>query len=69
MRVTLMAMLGKVRIPLQVDVGAGDAVVPPARHHQLSWLAGPSAGPRTCLSTRNINRRENRGDGTSRAGE
>ena len=29
MRVTLMAMLGKVRIPLQVDIGAGDAVVPP----------------------------------------
>ena len=29
MRVTLMAMLGKVRIPLQVDVGTGDAVVPP----------------------------------------
>lgn len=29
MRVTLMAMLGNVRIPLQVDVGAGDAVVPP----------------------------------------
>lgn len=30
MRVTLLAMLGNVRIPLQVDVGAGDAVVPPA---------------------------------------
>src|SRR5688500_10260898 len=29
MRVTLMAMLGRVRIPLQVDIGAGDAVVPP----------------------------------------
>jgi hypothetical protein len=29
MRVKLMAMLGSVRIPLQVDVGAGDAVVPP----------------------------------------
>jgi predicted nucleotidyltransferase component of viral defense system len=29
MRVTLMAMLGKVRIPLQVDIGTGDAVVPP----------------------------------------
>lgn len=29
MRITLMAMLGKVRIPVQVDVGAGDAVVPP----------------------------------------
>jgi predicted nucleotidyltransferase component of viral defense system len=28
MRVTLMASLGHVRIPLQVDVGAGDAVVP-----------------------------------------
>jgi predicted nucleotidyltransferase component of viral defense system len=27
--VKLMAMLGNVRIPLQVDVGAGDAVVPP----------------------------------------
>jgi hypothetical protein len=29
MRVKLMARLGNVRIPLQVDVGAGDAVVPP----------------------------------------
>jgi predicted nucleotidyltransferase component of viral defense system len=29
MRVKLLAMLGKVRIPLQVDIGAGDAVVPP----------------------------------------
>ncbi len=29
MRITLMAMLGKVRIPMQIDVGAGDAVVPP----------------------------------------
>ena len=29
MRVKLMAMLGHVRIPLQVDIGAGDAVVPP----------------------------------------
>jgi hypothetical protein len=28
MRVKLMAMLGNIRIPLQVDVGAGDAVVP-----------------------------------------
>jgi hypothetical protein len=31
MRVTLTALLGKVRIPLQVDIGAGDAVVPPAQ--------------------------------------
>jgi hypothetical protein len=30
MRVKLMAMLGNVRIPLQVDIGAGDAVVPAA---------------------------------------
>jgi predicted nucleotidyltransferase component of viral defense system len=29
MRVRVMAMLGNVRIPLQIDVGAGDAVVPP----------------------------------------
>jgi len=29
MRVTLLAMLGNVRIPLQVDIGTGDAVVPP----------------------------------------
>jgi hypothetical protein len=29
MRVKLLAMLGTVRIPLQVDIGAGDAVVPP----------------------------------------
>lgn len=30
MRVTLLAMLGHMRLPLQVDVGTGDAVVPPA---------------------------------------
>lgn len=29
MRIKIMARLGNVRIPLQVDVGAGDAVVPP----------------------------------------
>ena len=29
MHVKLMAMLGNVRILLQVDIGAGDAVVPP----------------------------------------
>jgi hypothetical protein len=29
MRLTLMAVLGKARILLQVDIGAGDAVVPP----------------------------------------
>jgi predicted nucleotidyltransferase component of viral defense system len=29
MRIRLMAMLGNVRIPLQVDVGSGDVVVPP----------------------------------------
>lgn len=29
MRITLMAMPGKIRVPLQADVGAGDAVVPP----------------------------------------
>lgn len=29
MRVKLIALLGHMRIPLQVDVGAGDAVVPP----------------------------------------
>jgi hypothetical protein len=33
MRVKLTAMLGTVQIPLQVDVGAGDAVVP----HRKSW--------------------------------
>jgi hypothetical protein len=30
-RVTLMAMLGTARIPLQVDIGFGDAVTPPAQ--------------------------------------
>jgi hypothetical protein len=31
MRVTLTATLGNIKIPLQVDIGAGDAVVPPQR--------------------------------------
>jgi hypothetical protein len=39
MRIKLMAMLGKVRIPLQVDVGAGDAVVP----RRKSWTIRASS--------------------------
>lgn len=38
MRVKLMAMLGNVRIPLQVDVGAGDAVVPPPELQEFPGL-------------------------------
>ncbi|MGE3844574.1 MAG: nucleotidyl transferase AbiEii/AbiGii toxin family protein [Vicinamibacterales bacterium] len=38
MRVKLMAMLGNVRIPLQVDVGAGDAVVPPPEIREFPGL-------------------------------
>lgn len=38
MRVKLMAMLGNVRIPLQVDVGAGDAVVPPPELKEFPGL-------------------------------
>ena len=38
MRVKLMAMLGNVRIPLQVDVGAGDAVVPPPELNEFPGL-------------------------------
>jgi hypothetical protein len=38
MRVKLMAMLGNVRIPLQVDVGAGDAVVPPPEIKEFPGL-------------------------------
>ncbi len=46
MRVKLMAMLGNVRIPLQVDVGAGDAVVPPLEVLDYPGLLDlPRAGP------------------------
>jgi predicted nucleotidyltransferase component of viral defense system len=30
-RITLMAQLGAARIPLQIDIGTGDAVIPPAQ--------------------------------------
>ena len=39
MRVKLIAMIGNVRIPLQVDVGTGDAVVP----HRKSWTIPASS--------------------------
>jgi hypothetical protein len=37
-RVTLMARLGNARIPLQVDIGFGDAVQPLANHYVLHSL-------------------------------
>lgn len=37
-RVTLVAMLGNARIPMQVDVGFGDAVTPPAKVAQFPTL-------------------------------
>jgi hypothetical protein len=38
MRVTLSAMLGPARIPLQIDIGFGDAVTPKAREHAFPAL-------------------------------
>jgi hypothetical protein len=40
MRVTLEAQLGKIRIPLQVDIRFGDAVTPEAQQKsfQRSWI-------------------------------
>ncbi len=38
MRVTLQARLGKIRIPLQVDIGFGDAVTPEARAEEFPTL-------------------------------
>ena len=69
MRVTLMAMLGRVRIPLQVDIGAGDAVVPEPDTIDYPRSTRSSACPRACLSTENVYRREDRSDGSSRPGE
>jgi predicted nucleotidyltransferase component of viral defense system len=40
MRVKLMAMLGNVRIPLQIDIGTGDAVVPPPEMLEYPALLG-----------------------------
>jgi predicted nucleotidyltransferase component of viral defense system len=37
-RVTLQARLGKIRIPLQVDIGFGDAVTPEARSEEFPTL-------------------------------
>jgi predicted nucleotidyltransferase component of viral defense system len=38
LRVTLQARLGKIRIPLQVDVGCGDAVTPEAQPEEFPTL-------------------------------
>jgi Nucleotidyl transferase AbiEii toxin, Type IV TA system len=38
MRVTLEARLGKIRIPLQVDIGFGDAVTPEAQREEFPTL-------------------------------
>jgi hypothetical protein len=38
MRVTLEARLGKIRIPLQVDIGFGDAVTPEAQQEEFPTL-------------------------------
>jgi hypothetical protein len=69
MRVRLMAMLGNVRIPLLVDVGAGDAVVPAPK--VLDYPGPPRSSARTTrhVPTGDLNRREDPGDGASRAGE
>lgn len=37
-RINLLAMLGKARIPLQIDVGFGDAVVPPPAESEYPTL-------------------------------
>src|SRR5438270_3407661 len=43
-RVTLQARLGKIRIPLQIDIGFGDAVTPkPAEEEFLTLLDFPAA--------------------------
>jgi hypothetical protein len=38
MRVTLESRLGKIRIPLQVDIGFGDAVIPQAQQEEFPTL-------------------------------
>lgn len=44
-RVNLMAMLGKAKIPLQIDIGFGDAVIPPPMEIEFPVLL-PSPIPR-----------------------
>src|SRR5438309_401166 len=38
MRVTMQARLGKIRIPLQIDIGFGDAVTPEAQETEFPTL-------------------------------
>jgi hypothetical protein len=38
MRIALEARLGKIRIPLQVDIGFGDAVTPEAHREEFPTL-------------------------------
>jgi hypothetical protein len=45
MRVTLEARIGKIRIPLQVDIGFGDAVTPEAQQEEFPTLLDFPAPP------------------------
>lgn len=51
-RVHLLALLGKARIPLQVDVGFGDVVTPARRRRSPSRPCCPASLRRTCASIR-----------------
>jgi hypothetical protein len=56
MRVKLMAMLGNVRIPLQVDIGAGDAVVPAPEVLRNTTRHAEQSSRRTAASVRSHTR-------------
>jgi hypothetical protein len=66
-RVTLEARLGKIRIPLQVDIGFGDAVTPEAQQGRVSNAPGFSCSHSSDLSEGNFYRREIRSNRKSRS--
>lgn len=62
-RVTLMALLGKARIPIQVDVGFGDVVTPKPDINQLPNASGLSGAAHPRLPTRDGSSGETTGHG------
>ncbi len=62
-RIKLRAMLGKARIPLQIDVGFGDAVIPAPQQIRYPTLLDFPAPDLARLLPRNCHRREISRDG------
>ena len=68
-RLTMRAVLDGARIPLQIDIGFGDAVTPKAVTETLDTILGFAEASSENLSERNSCGGEVRGDGEARNNE